>query len=421
MSSQRSVPALLLFASLLMGACMPQGMRLPQNELLAALERKSGLIAYLGYDGNIYVVDQGGGNSKQITDDARVDSSSYLVYSLPVWAADGQQLAFAAYEGLSNENPSNNSLFIAQKDGSGLSQAYASSDYVVFYYWSPDGQKVGVLSETPGQTLALKLVPAVGGDSETLDTGSPFYWTWSPDGQSVLIHAGGEDGRLAVLQLGESVVERGLNITPTAFKAPAFSPDGRQILYAGKTSEGRSSLYVADRDGANARALTEYENEIAFVWSPDGRRVAYIDSPQLDGPITVIDPSGGQSSVTIEEDAYAFFWSPDSKSMAYFATETFTPEGATEPQTIWKLMVMDAASGQTRRLATFLPTERFLQLIPYFDQYHQSLTIWSPDSQNLVVSAYSGDGTPGIFVVAASGNLEPRFISEGLMGVWSWR
>jgi len=72
-------------------------------------------------------------------------------------------------------------------------------------------------------------------------------------------------------------------------------------------------------------------------------------------------------------------------------------------------------------IATFLPSDRFLQLLPYFDQYHQSVTIWSPDSQNLVVSAYNQDRQPGIWVVAASGNLEPRFIAPGWVGFWSWK
>lgn len=424
------LPGLLAIAALALSACLPEGVRLPQSEFLSVLERKSGLIAYLGYDGNIYVVDQGGASPTQITTDAQVSESGYRVYSLPVWDAAGQRLAFAAYEGQGNQNPTKNSLHVAQRDGSGLTEAYASSSYVIFYYWSPDGRNLGVLSETPGRTLALKLVPTDGGETQTIDTGAPFYWGWAPDGQSVLIHANGVNGRLAFLQLGETVVERGLDVVPTGFKAPAYSPDGRQVLYAGRTEAGTSALYLADRDGANPRVLADYQSEISFVWSPDGRSVAYIDAAVAAGagPIVVVDPAGRSQPVTLSEDAYAFFWSPDSRSLAYFATEVVTPEAgsdggdaAAQSATVWKLMVMDARSGTARRIATFAPTERFLQLLPYFDQYHQSLTIWSPDSQNLVVSAYAGDGVPGIFVVAASGNLDPRFIAEGLVGVWSWK
>jgi hypothetical protein len=81
---------------------------------------------------------------------------------------------------------------------------------------------------------------------------------------------------------------------------------------------------------------------------------------------------------------------------------------------------MNAGNASTHNIATFVPTERFLQVIPYFDQYHHTLTVWSPDSKNLVVSAYTGEDAPGIFVVAASGRLDPRFIAPGWMAFWSW-
>lgn len=427
MTRRRIDLAWLMVMALGLTACLPEGMRLPQNEFLPLLERKSGLIAYLGTDGNIYVVDQSGSSPRQVTTDARLSQSSYRIYGVPIWTADGQHLAFAAYEGVGNANPTKNSLLTVEREGTTPVEAYSSPDYVIYYYWSPDGRQVGVLSETPGgQALALKLVPAAGGEPETIDTGAPLYWTWAPDSRSLLIHANGEAGRLAFLNLGEVVVERGLAESPTAFKAPAYSPDGRQVLYASRTAAGQSALVLADREGGNARTLQEFEPtlDVAFAWSPDGRRVAYIASAQLAGPITVIDPAKPQEPFSVEEDAYAFFWSPDSQSLAYFATEVIQPEpdsGDTEPQTVWKLMVLDVRSGETRRLARFQPTERFLQLVPFFDQYHQSLTIWSPDSQNLVVSAYGGPDQPGVFVVAASGHLEPRFIAEGFLGVWSWK
>src|SRR4029453_18909070 len=119
-------------------------------------------------------------------------------------------------------------------------------------------------------------------------------------------------------------------------------------------------------------------------------------------------------------DVYAFFWSPNSKSLAYF-TQAQPADGATatpdagnsnsssaDDPLILTLSVIDAQNGKSHSVAAFPPSERFLSVIPYFDQYHPSLTIWSPDSKNLVVSAYGGDGNPGIWVVEASGHLDPR-------------
>jgi hypothetical protein len=84
-----------------------------------------------------------------------------------------------------------------------------------------------------------------------------------------------------------------------------------------------------------------------------------------------------------------------------------------------ELHVLDVTSGESRELFTYRPTQQFLSILPYFDQYHQSATIWSPDNNNLVLS-FLGESGPGIAVVAASGKLEPRFLTQGYLAFWSW-
>lgn len=417
----------LVVAALLLTACLPEGVRLPQNELLAALEIKSGLIAYIGDDGNLYLTDQAGGNTKQITTDALFGNSGYRIYTIPTWAPDGKTLAFSMLEADASQNPTKNRLYLVNKDGSGLAEAYnGDQDYVVFYSWSPDSSQIGLLAQTP-RTLALKLIPAAGGETQTLDTGSPFYWSWAPDSRSVFIHAGSQNGRLALLELGDTVVEQGLDVTPTTFKTPAISPDGERVLFAGFTEAGNSALMLADRNGGNPQSLQEYQNEIAFTWSPDGGRIAYLNgemisglAPAILGSLTVLDPSGDREPLTLEEQVYAFFWSPDSRSLAYFAIDEVEDTNG-ETSRISRLKILDVGSGRSRVITPVAPTERFIQLIPYFDQYHHSLTIWSPDSQNLVVSTYYDEDQAGIFVFNASGNLEPRHIADGQLGIWSWK
>lgn len=406
----------------LLTACLPDDVQLPQNDFLAALEPKSGLIAFVGVDGNVYTVDQGGANPTALTTDAERTADGFLLYGLPTWSEDGETVAFAAYEG-TGEALTRNRLMVAPKDGTSLTEAYSSPDYLVYYNWAPDGTRLSLLSQTPG-ALAFKLVNAQGGEPYLLDAGSPFYWAWAPDSRSVLIHANGENGRLAFLELGDdpaAVVQQNLPITPSAFKAPAFAPDGRQVLVAQTRPDGAPELVLAEADGSNPRTLVTYGQDIAFAWSPDGARIAYVDSEQLLGPLTVIDPAGQQAPITLAEQVYAFFWSPDSRSVAYFVVETVAAEGETPGGNVSRLKVLDVASGQSRVLTDLTPTDRFLQMVPFIDQYHHSVTIWSPDSQNLVISTYYNEDKSGVFILNASGNLEPRFLAEAEVGVWSWK
>lgn len=430
--------SLFLPLALALSACLPAGVRVPQSPLSAVLERKAGLIAYLSTDGNIYIIDQGGLRKTQITKDAFSDSSKYMFYGLPTWAPDGQSLAFVSYTGPAGQNPTSMSLFTAHKDGTKLVEADKSTDPLVFYYWSPDSRKLGFISAIANTNLSFRVMSPDGTNNQLVDAGSPYYWAWAPDSRTVLAHAG---TRLSLLQVDQSVVEQALNIQPADFRAPAFSPDGQQILMAVQTDGGKSALMVADATGQNPKTVAEYTGGIAFVWSPDGRRVAYLvtDSSTSGSPghLVVADPTGKNKPVELKgSDVMAFFWSPDSKSLAYFtqaqaaagatatATATVDPSNQATPTTgqsgmLLNLSVLDAASGQTHPVATYTPSERFLQVIPYFDQYSQSLTIWSPDSTNLVVSAYRSDGTPAIWVVEASGHLDPRFLDTGWMGFWS--
>lgn len=428
-------------SAVLIASCLPRDMQVPQSPLLSTLERKSGLIAYLGADGNMYVSDQAGGNLVQLTDDAVIPESQgdpILYYQYPTWSRDGSQLAFI---GLSaEEGQTTSKMMVANLDDDSVNEVYTTqTEHPVYLNWSPDNANVSFIStNVSGQNLILQSVPAEGGDRTILDTGSPYYWSWAPDGRVMIVHAGGTatsaPERLAFLNVNDStVIEQGLEATPGSFQAPAWSPDGSRIAFA-RSSGSENELVVSDSAGQKAEKIGTFTNKTAFAWSSDGTRLAYIDGIQaLDagtiGSLHVVDMETSEEIIE-DGDIISFFWSPDGEEIAYFILLQTQPESSsgdssgsaqTNPQFVLDLHVLNVTNGESRKLFTYRPTQQFLSVLPYFDQYHQSATIWSPDNNNLVLSFINSSGTPGIAVVAASGNLEPRILAEGYLAFWSWK
>jgi Tol biopolymer transport system component len=284
--------------------------------------------------------------------------------------------------------------------------------------------------------MILHSIPAEGGEGMVLDTGAPYYWSWAPDGQTMVVHAGGgavSAERVAFLQVDSEVQEDGLELFPAAFQAPAWSPDGSRILLAVRDDEsGENSIIVTDAAGVLQKTLGTFSGEAAFAWSNDGEKVAYIASDQqidtgLLGELHIVNLTTSEEIVQ-ERTVFAFFWSPNGEKLAYFvpylnsaATPQAEGETASTPEVLMQLNVLDVSTGENSEQYTFSPTQDFLRVLTYFDQYHQSNTIWSPDNNNLVLSFFDQQGQPGIAVVAASGRMEPRLLANGFLAFWSWK
>lgn len=431
---KKIIPFLLVV--LLISSCLPQNVQVPQSPLLSTLERKSGLIAYIGIDGNMYVSDQGGGKLSQLTKDASATNQSgeFNFYQLPTWSLDGNQLAFVGTSGTSS-NPTSK-LYVANIADEKTHEIYTSqSELPIYLYWSPDDANVSFISTSvSGQSLILQSVPAAGGERTIIDTGSPYYWSWAPDGRTLITHSGGAQNsttpeHLAFIQLQDSdIIEDGLDTKPASFQAPAWSPDGSHILLT-RSADGKKEIILTDGTGAFEKSLGSFKLNTAFGWSSDSQKVAFIDGTQsmaagVIGALNVVDIETDKK-VSVGENVVAFYWSPNSEKVAYFIPLLMNdPAGGTDAQSqqlLLQLNMLDVKTGESRELFTYQPTEQFKSILPYFDQYHQSNTIWSPDNNNLVLSFIDQEGNPGIAIVAASGQLEPRQLAQGYLAFWSWK
>lgn len=85
----------------------------------------------------------------------------------------------------------------------------------------------------------------------------------------------------------------------------------------------------------------------------------------------------------------------------------------------WKTFSL--VDGQVRTLATFQPTDNFISILPFFDQYARSLTFWSPDSKHFVYTQAEGASDGSVWVADLDGGTQPHKVGDGTLAVWSWK
>ena len=173
-----------------------------------------------------------------------------------------------------------------------------------------------------------------------------------------------------------------------------------------------------------------------MVLSPDDRHIAYIQYESGTRPpfgrAYIVDVEGKSSQRLSDNLVASMYWSPDGKKLAILSLSRPT-EGPTAasgslaaplPQEVTlRWWIYKVENKTLEPLISFEPTISFLQTVPYFDQYHLSLTFWSPDSRYLVVTKQE-DNRPNagtVWVVDTTEQEEPLEVGHGSLAVWSWQ
>jgi Tol biopolymer transport system component len=390
------------------------------------------LIAYIGTDGNLYTINQNGDNNLPVTKNAHIQPG-LQAYQHPTWSPDGRHLAFVSID--LSDNSQMMRLLVYTPETRETKEIFSDKEEAPFYlYWSPDNDTISFLTSDPSSPgLSLRLAFLNGNPPRVADIGQPYYWVWSPDGKEIFVHKGGSKSANPNAQLGRFFSEDGkvqtFDLAPGIFQAPAWSLDGKQLLAAIEV-EQQNTLSLLDRDGTITKALTEYPASIAFSWSPNGEHIAYLEttleSRGILGSLNIIDTASSDvRKITPEDTILAYFWSPDSQKIAYFtpgSPDSKDEQVRAQAQNNLRLTlhIMEIRTGVTHHSITFEPTIEFLNILPYFDQYQRSATIWSPDSTHLVYTTQSDENGASVWVVSKDGDTSSQ-IADGTLAFWSWR
>ena len=133
----------------------------------------------------------------------------------------------------------------------------------------------------PKQDNELYVVNADGSGKRALSRTAHFASppAWSPDGRKIVFRSVRHRNQDIYVMNADGTGERRLTRHPADDRDPAWSPDGRKIAFVSdrdRSRDGVSEIYVVNADGSGERRLTHnVRPDSSPAWSPDGRKIAF--------------------------------------------------------------------------------------------------------------------------------------------------
>ena len=230
----------------------------------------------------------------------------------PTWSPDGKQIAFVRPFG----EVGFSHLFVLDADGSGLHQVGSLATDSSGLSWSPDSSRIAF-----GDGTGISTVEPDGSGLERLISkgSSP---AWSADGKTIAFTRIPE---LFAMDADGGNVHRLVALRNTSghlysLGAPAWSPDAEHVVFVRtdilrQFKPGGVTIDVADADGTKQRTVATVRIAEAEVirpaWSPDGRQIVFAGRRGDRFGIWTVPSSGGEPRLVAEGVTYAMpSWGP---------------------------------------------------------------------------------------------------------------
>ena len=254
-----------------------------------------GLLVYVKA-GNVWL--QRGGRADQLTNGGldsmpAISPGGEWVYFVRVTPEPGRWKVNGLSRRFRLETPS---LMRTPTDGTGTVETLVTGRLTTgTYTWStfirqpaisPDGRTAALVTDGPDpgkRDVVLQLLDL--GTLELTDLEVPQSAplghqdpAWSPNGRYLLYVRNGRDGTRGtpVIMRYDTTTGKSISVTGPGYTTPAWSPDGHFIAATRSTAFG-TDVVILDSRGAELLRLTTDERSFSPVWSPIGDAIAYLE------------------------------------------------------------------------------------------------------------------------------------------------
>ena len=317
--------------------------------------------------------------------------------SLPSFSPDGNRIAFS----WNGEQGDNADIYVKQIGTEDLQRLTTDPAPDIQPRWSPDGLYIAFLRQT-AEDYGLYLMPSIGGTERQLTTLSlvpPIRFdvlqvSWSPDGAWLAVSdKGSPQEPFTIFMLARDSGEKRRLTTPpadvTGDLSPAVSPDGKTIAYRHFESGGVSEIYLLPVAGGEPRRLTFSDVvKSSPAWTPDGRDILFLSESSNSVGLWRMPAAGGtpERVDAIGQAVTSFAISPQGNRLA------------------WTQTINDSNIWQVELSGTPLPTGRKESAKTLISSTRLDVSSqFSPDGKRIVFAS-TRSGRAGIWISESDGH-----------------